>query len=99
MRRKKRNRVKKMLAKIKRSLRITHDKLDEEVQGLIDAALQDLLISGVRHFPEGDVLILRAVTLYCKANFGAAENVTHFQFGYDSLKQHLALCGEYNATE
>lgn len=87
-----------MLQKIKQSLRLTHDKLDGEVQDLIDAALLDLSISGVRRFPEGDALILRAVTLYCKANFGAMENSAQFQIGYDSLKQHLALCGDYNAV-
>lgn len=86
-----------MLQKIKQALRLTHSKLDVEVQDLIDAALLDLSISGVRRFPEGDVLILRAVTLYCKANFGSTEYSEHFQAGYDALKQHLSLCGDYNA--
>ena len=88
-----------MLEKIKQSLRITHDALDTEIEDLIDAALADLLISGVKNQPTDDVLILRAVTIYCKANFGLENNDSErYQASYDSLKAHLSLCGDYNGN-
>ena len=86
-----------MLSKIKQSLRITHDELDGEISDLIEAAMMDLSISGVVKFPENDPLILRAVTLYAKANFGLSNDESEkFLQGYTSLKIHLALCGDYN---
>ena len=86
-----------MLNKIKQSLRITHDELDGEITDLIEAAMMDLTISGIVKFPENDPLILRAVTLYAKANFGLSNDESEkFLQGYTSLKIHLALCGEYN---
>ena len=86
-----------MLSKIKQSLRITHDELDGEITDLIDAAKMDLSISGVVNLPDDDPLILRAVTLYAKANFGLSNDESEkFLQGYTSLKIHLALCGDYN---
>lgn len=89
-----------MLEKIKKSLRITHTSLDDEILDLINAALADLRISGVVNFIETDPLIIRAVTVYCKANFGLDNpNSEKFQASYDSLKNHLSLSGEYNVIQ
>ena len=86
-----------MLPKIKQSLRITHSELDGEISDLIDAAKLDLSISGIVNLPENDPLILRAVILYAKANFGLSNDESEkFLKGYTSLKIHLALCGDYN---
>lgn len=86
-----------MLEKIKKSLRVTHNSLDVEIQDLIDAALADLRISGVVILDFTDPLIIRAVTVYCKAQFGL-ENADSekYQSSYESLKTHLSLSGEYN---
>ena len=86
-----------MLAKVKQALRITHDELNDEISDLIEAAMMDLAISGIVKFPENDPLILRAIILYSKANFGLSNDESEkFLQGYTSLKIHLALCGEYN---
>ena len=89
-----------MFEKIKNSLRITHSYLDDEILDLIDAGLMDLKIGGVVNFPVDDVLILRAVTIYCKANFGL-ENADSekYQASYNSLKVQILLCGDYNAIQ
>ncbi len=55
------------LEKIKLSLRISHDKLDEDIQADIDTALADLRMHGVTHKDESDPLIFNAVKLYCKS--------------------------------
>ena len=88
-----------MLNKIKQSLRITHNALDNEIQDLINAARADLRISGVVKLDETDSLIIRAITVYSKANFGLDNaDSEKYQQSYDSLKTHLALSGEYNGS-
>ena len=88
-----------MLNKIKQSLRITHNALDNEIQDLIDAARADLRISGVVKLDETDPLIIRAITVYSKANFGLDNaDSEKYQQSYESLKTHLALSGEYNGS-
>lgn len=86
-----------LLEKVRNSLRITHDQLDEEIIDLIDAAKVDLQISGVKRIIESDPLIIRAVTTYCKANFGLENKDSEkYQRSYDMLKNHLTLSGDYN---
>ena len=86
-----------MLTKVKEALRITHTHLDDEIADLIDSCKIDLSISGVQVINENDPLILQAVKLYCKANFGLGNvDSEKYQRSYDSLKISLALCGDYN---
>ena len=58
-----------MLEKVKLALRIKTTAFDEEIQGLIVAALADLGVGGVITV-EDDPLVTRAVITYCKLNFG-----------------------------
>lgn len=87
-----------LLNDIKNSLRVSGDDLDIEIQGLIDAAKADLILSGVHKdkINDTDSLIKRAVTVYCKANFGYDNNeADRFNNSYISLKHHLTLSQEY----
>lgn len=88
-----------MLQKVKKSLRINNTAFDDELQDLIDGAIADLTLSGVKKIVENDPLILRAVTIYCKAQFGLENTESDkFQRSYDSLKTHLCLAGDYNVN-
>lgn len=88
-----------LLQQIKQSLRVTHSALDGEIIDLIQACKIDLKISGVANVDETDPIIVRAITVYCKANFGFDNAESEkFQKSYELLKNHLALCGEYNGT-
>lgn len=74
-----------MLDKVKKVLRIKSDKLDDEILDLIEACKIDLSISGVKKIDETDALVIQAIKLYCKANFGLDNN--------DSEKyQNLMTC-------
>ena len=53
---------------------------------------------GVKVINETDKLIIRAITLYCKAEFGFNNNAEKFRQSYDTLKMRLALSGEYNTA-
>lgn len=89
-----------MLEIVKKALRISSMAFDDEVMDLMDAARQDLVLSGVT--PEAakrdeDPLIKRAIITYCKANFGYDNpDADRFAMSYQALKEHLTLAGEYN---
>lgn len=88
-----------MLEKIKKALRISNIAFDEEITDLISAAQHDLELSGVTHdkaVSEEDPLIIRAVTVYCKANFGFDNpDAEKLQQSYIMIKTHLTLSAEY----
>jgi len=86
-----------LLDDIKLTLRIKTTALDTEISDLIEACKLDLSISGVKVINETDQLIKRAITIYCKANFGLDNKDSEkYQKSYDLLKQSLSLCGDYN---
>ena len=92
-----------MLNDIKNSLRINGNDLDVEILDLIEAAKADLVLSGVHEskVQDTDPLIRRAITVYCKANFGYEDPklAERFQESYISLKHHLTLSVEYTVGD
>lgn len=92
-----------LLDDIKISLRVGTAALDGEIGDLIDAVKTELILSGIlsaKVDDESDALIKRAVTLYCKANFGYNNpDAEKLQRSYDLLKSHLALSAEYTVAE
>jgi uncharacterized phage protein (predicted DNA packaging) len=90
-----------MLDDVKKALRIslTTTAFDGEVTDLIAAARDDLRLSGTLETKvndDTDTLIKRAITVYCKANFGYDNaDAARFQESYDSIKRHLTLSQEY----
>lgn len=86
--------------KMRAALRIssTSEKITEEIEDCIAACKADLKNDGIKVINETDKLIIRAVTLYCKAEFGYNNNADKFRQSYDTLKMRLALSGEYNTA-
>ncbi len=84
--------------KMRAALRIssTSDKITAEIEDCIAACKADLANDGVKAIDESDALIIRAVTLYCKAEFGYNEKAEKFRQSYDTLKMRLAMSQEYN---
>ena len=87
--------------KMRAALRIssTSDKITTEITDCIAACKADLQNDGVKAVDENDALIIRAVTLYCKAEFGYNDKAEKFRQSYDTLKMRLALSQEYNVSE
>lgn len=88
-----------LLEKVKQALRIRSNSviIIDEINELIESAKLDLRISGVKKINEDDPLIVQAIKTYCKANYGLDNKDSEkYQESYNSLKQHLSLCGEYN---
>lgn len=86
--------------KMRAALRIssTSAKITEEIKDCIGACKADLRNDGVKAIDETDKLIIRAITLYCKAEFGYNNNAEKFRKSYDTLKMRLAMSGEYNTA-
>ena len=85
-----------MLAKVREALRITHNKLDSELQDVIDACKMDLSISGIKKIDDDDPLIQQAIKTYAKAEYEQDVNkANRLTQAYVSLKISMALCGDY----
>jgi uncharacterized phage protein (predicted DNA packaging) len=57
------------LAKVKKALRISHDKLDDDILDNVSACLADLKVHGILNPQETDPLILNAIKLYARAQY------------------------------
>ena len=86
--------------KMRAALRIssTSAKITEEIEDCIAACKADLNNDGVKRVDENDALIIRAITLYCKAEFGYQNNAEKFRNSYDILKMRLSMSKEYNTV-
>lgn len=85
-----------VLESVKKALRISTSAFNIEVADLIDACIADLRMAGIYFVDEADPLIRRAITTYCKANFGYDNpEADRFHDSYIMLKQHLSLSGDY----
>lgn len=84
-----------MKEKIKMSLRISNNEFDSEIDSLILSAKEDLKLAGVTD-DEKKSLVERAITLYCKANFGL-DNPDSIKYAdaYQKLKDHMAVSEDY----
>lgn len=81
-----------MLDDVKLALRLTTDAYDNELTGLISAALLDLGVAGVvlPDVPAGDPLVQTAVITYCKIHFGSPADFDRLKKIYDEQKAQLA---------
>lgn len=85
-----------MLDKVREALRITHNKLDDELQDVISACKTDLKIAGITKLDDDDPLIQQAVKTYCKAEYEQDVNkANRLTQAYVSLKISMSLCGDY----
>lgn len=86
-----------MLEKVKLALRIVTTAFDSEINDLIDAALADLGLAGVENLVQTDPLVIRAVTTYCKVNFGSPEDgeYNRLKAAYDEQKAQLQTATGY----
>ena len=86
-----------IVEKIRKSLRISTDKTDDEIEDLISACKLDLLMRGIKNIDEGEPLIFQAIKLYCKANYGLDNKDSEkYTKAYEGLRDSISLCGDYN---
>lgn len=85
-----------MLTKIKTALRVSHDRLDEDIQADIDACLADLRLCGVVYALDDDPLIVNAVKLWCRSLYtdDPAKGAEYLR-RYEALKGCLQMAEGY----
>ena len=86
-----------LLEKVKLALRIVTDAFDEEIMGLIEAAMLDLGITDIapQVLEEPDALVSLAVTTYCKMHFGEPDEYVRLKGSYDEQKAQLLMSSGY----
>lgn len=84
------------LEKIKQTLRISHDKLDDVIQADIDGTMADLQLVGVRYKGEEDPLIFNAIQLRCRSlHTDDPAKADVWRQRYDGLKACLMVAEGY----
>lgn len=88
------------LNKIKLALRVSHDKLDEDIQADIDACMADLKVCGVVYASINDALIYNAVKLWCRSLYtdDPAKGAEYLQ-RYEKLKASMMMATGYGREE
>ena len=83
--------------KMRNAVRISSkaEPITEEINDCIEACKRDLQQVGIVNLDERDALIIQAIKLYCKAEFGYGEKAQQFRQSYDSLKVALSLMDVY----
>lgn len=84
------------LSKIKQGLRITHTKLDEDIQADIDACRADLRRVGIIYAPDDDPLIINAIKLWCRSLYtDDPVKAAEFLRRYEAMKACLMMAEGY----
>ena len=88
-----------MLSRVKLALRITTNAFNDEITGLISAALKDLGLVGIEEslLVDGttDELIITAVITYVKLHFGEPSDPDRLKKSYDEQKAQLITATGY----
>lgn len=88
------------LTKIKQGLRISHDKLDDDIQADIDACKADLKTCGVIYADESDPLIFNAIKLWCRCFYtDDVVKAAEYLKRYEALKASLMMAEGYGHPE
>lgn len=75
---------------MRKRLRISHDKTDDEIKDNIKAARLDMSRAGVSDSKDNS-LTDKAIELYCKAQFDYCGKGDQFQKNYEKLRDGLSL--------
>lgn len=87
-----------ILEKIKKDLRISHSKLDEDIQDNIEACKLDLKRVGI-DVNNSDVLLEKAIKLYIRWQYNFENQADRYRNAYESLRNALSLCEDYRNSK
>lgn len=86
------------LEKIKKDLRISHSKLDEDIQDNIEACKLDLKRVGI-DVNKSDVLLEKAIKLFLRWQYNFENQADRYRNAYESLRNALSLCEDYRNSK
>lgn len=82
-----------VIEKLMQRVRVGESAADE-LEDLAKTCIRELEMSGV-YGSVDDPTYLHAIVLYCKANYGYDEKTERFKEAFESLKNAMALSGDY----
>lgn len=84
--------------KMRDALRITSKgtAITEDINDSIEACKLDLAAVGVNSIDETDALIIRAIKLFCRAEFNFNGKSEQYRQSYELQKMSLSLDSDYN---
>ena len=88
-----------ILSDVKLAIRVKSDSSDGDIDDMIEACKREMQLAGVYIKNETDALAKQAIKLYCKGHYGYDENTEKFIKAYESLRDSMALSGEYKKEE
>lgn len=85
-----------LLAKVKQGLRVSHDKLDDDLRADVEACLADLTVCGIIEPQADDPLIYNAIKLYCRSLYtdDTAKGAEYLR-RYEAMKSCLMMAEGY----
>ena len=86
------------LEKIKKDLRISHSKLDEDIQDNIEACRLDLKRVGI-DVTKSDVLLEKSIKLFLRWQYNFENQADRYRNAYESLRNALSLCEDYRNSK
>lgn len=86
------------LDKVKKDLRISHSKLDEDIKDNIEACRLDLKRVGI-DVNKSDVLLEKAIKLYIRWQYNFENQADRYRNAYESLRNALSLCEDYRNSK
>jgi len=87
-----------LIDKVKLVLKFDDSILDEDIQDTINAAKADLKLCGILEskIVETDTLILRAIKIFCKAEYSTDDKESNrYKESYEMIKNHLSMSIDY----
>lgn len=93
-----------MLEKVKKALRITTNSFDDEIERLIETAIEDLRVNTGAEISvkkeDGEItkahpLIEIAIITYCRCNFGSPDDYDRLKKSYDEQKAQIRCNSDF----
>ena len=83
-----------LIEELKRIVRVRSADAEFELEGLVASCKKEMEVAGI-YGDEADPLYRQAIRLYCKAHYGYDEDAERFQGAFCSLRDAMALSGDY----
>lgn len=86
--------------KVRDALRISSKSaaITTDINDSIEACKLDLAAAGVKNIKETDALIIRAIKLFCRAEFNFNGKTEQYRQSYELQKMSLSLDSDYNTV-
>lgn len=84
------------LGEWKLALRFSHSKLDDDIQGNVEACKKDMERVGITKTDDTDPIIHKLVELWLKWQYNYMAEGEKFKKAYEEMRDGLSLCGDYH---